>query len=346
MFRRPVPCGCARARARRRAARSSPRKLRSARASAVLDVGEQRRIGAQRRELLEQQRELALLAEHRRRKILDRAVAVDEPRRARFADARRCRDSRRPCRRPARGSRGSAPARRRTSRARRRHCGSPSRGDPSARRDRRARTARDPCRASRCRPSRRARLPRRARRRGERIVGFELDHRPHGHAHRGERFLQRMKLRPQRRLDAVAGLVAGPQVVAERLDDVIGRDADVRGAASRSSRSTVLSTPIDGAERLVLALAEAAQAVEVTEQLVGAVDEMDDHVDELAVHRALGATMVPHREQQHCEQPAHRATATPTTARWYGRRRRGWRRRGRRPVDDRQRQRLARRSWR
>ena len=32
-----------------------------------------------------------------------------------------------------------------------------------------------------------------------------------------------------------------------------------------------------GAVRLVLPLAEAAQAVEVTEQLVGPVDEMDDH---------------------------------------------------------------------
>ena len=33
----------------------------------------------------------------------------------------------------------------------------------------------------------------------------------------------------------------------------------------------------DGAERPVLALGEAAQAVEVAEQLVGAVDEVDDH---------------------------------------------------------------------
>ena len=42
----------------------------------------------------------------------------------------------------------------------------------------------------------------------QRVVGFELDHRPHDYAHRGERFLERMKLLPQRRLDAVAGLVA------------------------------------------------------------------------------------------------------------------------------------------
>ena len=49
----------------------------------------------------------------------------------------------------------------------------------------------------------------------DRVVGFELDHRPHGHAHRGERCFQRMKLGPQRRLDAIAGLVLVPQLVAE-----------------------------------------------------------------------------------------------------------------------------------
>jgi hypothetical protein len=34
----------------------------------------------------------------------------------------------------------------------------------------------------------------------------------------------------QGRLDAVAGFVAGPKLVAKRFDDVIGRDADVRAA--------------------------------------------------------------------------------------------------------------------
>ena len=36
-------------------------------------------------------------------------------------------------------------------------------------------------------------------RRSQCVVGLELDHRPHGHAHRSERFFERMKLRPQRR---------------------------------------------------------------------------------------------------------------------------------------------------
>ena len=40
------------------------------------------------------------------------------------------------------------------------------------------------------------------RRRGERVVGLELDHRPGRDAHRHQRLLERMELRPQRRLDA------------------------------------------------------------------------------------------------------------------------------------------------
>ena len=71
-------------------------------------------------------------------------------------------------------------------------------------------------------------LRREMRGRRERIVGLELDHRPRRHAHRRERLFERVELRPQRRLDAFAGLVAGPEIVAERLDDVIGGHADVR----------------------------------------------------------------------------------------------------------------------
>ena len=44
---------------------------------------------------------------------------------------------------------------------------------------------------------------------------------------RGERLLEQRELREQVGIDAGAGLVAGPQAVAERLDDVIGGDADV-----------------------------------------------------------------------------------------------------------------------
>ena len=42
--------------------------------------------------------------------------------------------------------------------------------------------------------------------RSERVIGFELDHRPNDNPHRRERVLERMELREKRGLDAVAGL--------------------------------------------------------------------------------------------------------------------------------------------
>ena len=128
----------------------------------LVHVAEQRRVGPQRREMLEQQRELAALAEHRRRKLFDRAVPVQAaappstapmPGDARIAVGRVA-DEREEVGNQRR-------ARRRTSRARRRHRGSSCRCGRPARRGRRGRTAPDPCRASRCRPSPRARRRRR-----------------------------------------------------------------------------------------------------------------------------------------------------------------------------------------
>ena len=53
----------------------------------LVDVGEHRRGRAQGRKVLEQQREVALLAEHLGREVLEAAVAVHEPRRGDLADA-------------------------------------------------------------------------------------------------------------------------------------------------------------------------------------------------------------------------------------------------------------------
>ena len=114
------------------------------------------------------------------------------------------------------------------------------------------------------------------RRGGKRVVGLQLDHRPHRHAHGGERFFQRVELREQCALHALARLVAGPEIVAEGLDDVIGRHTDVSRSRLDHLQHGVQHAG-HGAEGRILALVEAAKAVEVAEQLVGAVDEMDDH---------------------------------------------------------------------
>ena len=114
------------------------------------------------------------------------------------------------------------------------------------------------------------------RRRRQRVVGLELDHGPDGDAHVHERLLQRNELGAQRGIHAGPGLVAGPEVVAEGLDHVIGRDADVRRAALDQLQHGV-QHPRGGAESLAVLPASAAATVEVAEQLIGAVDEVNDH---------------------------------------------------------------------
>src|SRR6266513_2369089 len=114
------------------------------------------------------------------------------------------------------------------------------------------------------------------RSRSERIIGFELDHRPDDNAHRRERLLEGMELREQRGLDAGAGLVVRPKSIAKRLDHVVGGDAEI-GVAVLDHLENGLQHADDGAVRAVLAFVESAQAVEVTEEFVSAVDEVNDH---------------------------------------------------------------------
>jgi ATP-dependent DNA ligase len=111
---------------------------------------------------------------------------------------------------------------------------------------------------------------------GERIVRLQLDHGPHDDAHGGKRFFERVELLQEGRLDAISGLVSGPEPVPERLDDVIGRHPDV-GSPGLDRLQDGVQHAGHRAKGTVLPLIEAAQTVEVAEQLVGAVDEMNDH---------------------------------------------------------------------
>src|SRR5437899_2181373 len=61
------------------------------------------------------------------------------------------------------------------------------------------------------------------RRGGQGVVGLQLGHGPHRRAHGRNRLLQRVELRKERAVDAIAGLIARPETVTEGLDDVIGR---------------------------------------------------------------------------------------------------------------------------
>ena len=86
-----------------------------------------------------------------------------------------------------------------------------------------------------------------------------------------------MELCEECRLDPFAGLVPGPEIVSERLDDVIGRDADVRRSLFEHLKHG-LQHADHGAERTILPFVEAAQSVEVPKQLIRAVDDVHDHV--------------------------------------------------------------------
>src|SRR5882724_6363148 len=109
----------------------------------------------------------------------------------------------------------------------------------------------------------------------QRIVGLQFHHRPHCHTHCVKRFFQWMKLCEQHSFNSSARFVAGPEVVAKRFNDMIGGDAEVRRAVLDHLRDHVEHTG-HGAERWISFL-EAPDAVKVSKEFVGAVDEMDDH---------------------------------------------------------------------
>src|SRR6476660_6218378 len=72
--------------------------------------------------------------------------------------------------------------------------------------------------------------PGRFRARSKCIICLELHHRPDYDAGRGECVFEQRELRQKLGLDARTGLLARPQSVSERLDDVIGGDGDMRCA--------------------------------------------------------------------------------------------------------------------
>src|SRR4029079_4418709 len=111
---------------------------------------------------------------------------------------------------------------------------------------------------------------------GESVVSLQLHHRPGGHAHLRNGPLEWMKLLPEGRFDPVARLVATPKLISERLDDMVGRDADVRGAGLQHLEYRA-EHPEDSPHWRILPLIEPAGAIEVAKKLVRAVDEMDDH---------------------------------------------------------------------
>ena len=80
------------------------------------------------------------------------------------------------------------------------------------------------------------------------------------------------------------GLVSGPEPVAKRLDDVIGRDADVRRAAVDHAEDGG-DHAADGGHFPAVGVARRRERVVVAEQLVGAVDEINVQLGSRHVYR-------------------------------------------------------------
>ena len=111
---------------------------------------------------------------------------------------------------------------------------------------------------------------------GQRVVGLELHHRPHGHPRGRQSVLQDRELALQVRVDALARLVGRPQLVSKRLDDVVGGDADVRGPLLEQRQHRAHHAP-GGPHLLPVAVHVPRHGEEVAKQLVGAVDQVDVH---------------------------------------------------------------------
>jgi hypothetical protein len=92
-----------------------------------------------------------------------------------------------------------------------------------------------------------------------------------------EGFFEWVELSEKRGLDPIACFVTRPETVSKRLDDVIGRNADVYGAAFDHFEQRV-EHAYDSTIGSILALVEAAQTVEVPEQLVGSIHDVNDHI--------------------------------------------------------------------
>ena len=111
---------------------------------------------------------------------------------------------------------------------------------------------------------------------GHRVVGFELEHRPDGHAERDEGVLEDRELHQQLGGHARTRLVARPQLVAERLDDLVGGHTDVGGPLLEHHEQRAHDAAHRGDLDAVVVEVRGHGEV-VAEQLVCPVDEMDLH---------------------------------------------------------------------
>src|SRR5206468_717735 len=123
----------------------------------------------------------------------------------------------------------------------------------------------------------------------ERVVRFELHHRPDRDSHRRESVFEGMKLIPEHGIDALSRLVTSPKLVAKRLDDVVRGHTDV-GTTLFDQLQHAMQHAADAAKRSVFAVARTPRTVEVPKELVGPVDEVEDHLSMISEAQSFFST--------------------------------------------------------
>src|SRR5437588_7657247 len=122
----------------------------------------------------------------------------------------------------------------------------------------------------------------RQRRASESVVGLQFDHRPDHNSHGFERLFKQWELCKQARIDTLARLVPRPQIVAERLNDMVGRDPDVRNSRLKhhgnASQHSACSRNL-----LTLLVRMGRHSVEVAKYLVSAIDEVNVQLNALKI---------------------------------------------------------------
>ena len=159
--------------------------------------------------------------------------------------------------------------------------------------------------------------------RGDRVVGLELDHRPERRCPSASiarsaigNWASRSRGMPGARL------VARVEVVAERLDDLVRRAADVRRALLAQQVQQLVDEPGDAGQSATPSRAEDRRPGRVVgaEQLVGGVDEVDSHGQRRLSAWAAGRTAVaggPATSLPRLAPAARIASSRPLAVAWF-----------------------------
>ena len=117
-------------------------------------------------------------------------------------------------------------------------------------------------------------LAKRQGRSRESVVGLEFDHWPDYNPHGLERLFKQRELSKETRIDTLARLVPGPEIIAKGLDDMVRRDADMGNSRFKHPSNASQHSACRG-DLLTPAVRMWGHSVEMAKQLVSAIYKID-----------------------------------------------------------------------